>query len=67
MSHYDPGSEIEDVLVSQLVSPDVRPKIERHDISRGTIKSLVTMRVGISLILESDAGAILSGLVYRTA
>ena len=65
LSHYDPGREIEDLLVSKLVSPDDRPKIERHDISRGTVKSLVTMKVGISLVLESDAGATLSGLVYK--
>lgn len=65
LSHYDPGSEIEDLLVSKLVSPDDRPKIERHDVSRGTVKSLVTMKVGISLVLESDAGATLSGIVYR--
>ena len=65
LSHYDPGSEIEDLLVSKLVSPDDRPKIERHDISRGTVKSLVTMKVGISLVLESDVGATLSGIVYR--
>jgi DNA-binding transcriptional LysR family regulator len=65
LSHYDPGGEIEDLLVSKLVSPDDRPKIERHDISRGTVKSLVTMKVGISLVLESDAGATLPGLVYR--
>jgi DNA-binding transcriptional LysR family regulator len=65
LSHYDPGREIEDLLVSKLVSPDDRPKIERHDISRGIVKSLVTMKVGISLVLESDAGATLSGLVYR--
>lgn len=65
LSHYDPGREIEDLLISKLVSPDDRPKIERHDISRGTVKSLVTMKVGISLVLESDAGATLSGLAYR--
>jgi DNA-binding transcriptional LysR family regulator len=42
-----------------------RPNIERHDISRGVVKSLVTMKVGISLVLESDIGANFSGLVYR--
>jgi DNA-binding transcriptional LysR family regulator len=65
LSHYDPGSELEDLLVSKLVSPDDRPKIECHDISRGTVKSLVTMKAGISLVLESDAGATLSGIAYR--
>jgi DNA-binding transcriptional LysR family regulator len=65
LSQYDPGREIEDLLVSKLVSPDDRPKIERHDISRGVVKSLVTMRLGTSLVLESDVGANFSGLVYR--
>jgi DNA-binding transcriptional LysR family regulator len=65
LSEYDPGREIEDLLVSKLGSPDDRPKIERHDISRGVVKSLVTMKVGISLVLESDIGANFSGLVYR--
>jgi DNA-binding transcriptional LysR family regulator len=65
LSEYDPGREIEDLLVSKLVSPDDRPKIERHDISRGVVKSLVTMKMGISLVLESDIGANFSGLMYR--
>jgi DNA-binding transcriptional LysR family regulator len=65
LSEYDPGREIEDLLVSKLMSPDDRPRIERHDISRGVVKSLVTMKVGISLVLESDIGANFSGLVYR--
>jgi DNA-binding transcriptional LysR family regulator len=65
LSEYDPGREIENLLVSQLVLPGDRPKIERHDISRGVVESLVTMKVGISLVLESDIGANISGLVYR--
>lgn len=65
LSEYDPGREIEDLLVSKLVSPEDRPKIERHDISRGVVKSFVTMNFGISLVLESDIGANFSGLVFR--
>jgi DNA-binding transcriptional LysR family regulator len=65
LSHYDPGREFEDLLVSKLVSPEDRPKIERHDVSRGIIKSLISMRAGISLVLESDIGANFAGLVYR--
>ncbi|MCP3387753.1 LysR family transcriptional regulator [Bradyrhizobium sp. CCGB12] len=65
LSQYDPGQEIEDLLVSKLVSPSERPKIERHDVSRGALKSLVTMKAGISIVLESDIGANFSGLVYR--
>jgi DNA-binding transcriptional LysR family regulator len=65
LSQCDPGREIEDLLVSKLILPDGRPKIERHDISRGVIKSLVMMKLGVSLVLESDIGATLSGLAYR--
>lgn len=63
LSHYDPGKELEYVLVSKLVSPEARPKIER--VSRGIIKSLISMNTGISLVLESDIGANLADLVYR--
>jgi DNA-binding transcriptional LysR family regulator len=65
LSQYDPGSEIEDLLVSKLVSPAERPRIERHDVSRGAIMSLVTMDAGLSIVLESDVGVNFSGLVYR--
>jgi DNA-binding transcriptional LysR family regulator len=65
LSHYDPGREFEDLLTSKLVSPGERPKIEHHDVSRGIIKSLVSAGFGISLVTESDIGAIFSGLIYR--
>lgn len=65
LSHCDPGKEVEDLLVSKLVSAEARPKIERHDVSRGIIKSLISMNTGISLVLESDIGAHLADLVYR--
>lgn len=64
LSRYDPGREIEDLLRSQLVSAADRPKIENHDISRGAIKALVSMRMGISLVLESDLGANLASPLY---
>ncbi|MDH2347705.1 LysR family transcriptional regulator [Bradyrhizobium sp. SSUT77] len=65
LSHYDPGKELEDLLISKLLSPEDRPKIERHDVSRSIIKSLISMSTGISLVLESDMGANFAGLVYR--
>lgn len=65
LSQHDPGRELEDLLISKLVSPADRPKIERHDVSRSIIKSLISMKLGISLVLESDVGASLVGLVYR--
>ncbi|KJC45757.1 LysR family transcriptional regulator [Bradyrhizobium sp. LTSP857] len=65
LSQYDPGRELEDVLISKLPLPEDRPQIERHDVSRGIIKSLISMRLGISLVMESDIGASFAGLVYR--
>ncbi len=65
LSQYDPGRELEDLLMSKLASPENRPKIERHDVSRAIIKSLVSVGFGISLVTESDIGASFSGLIYR--
>lgn len=65
LSHYDPGREFEDLLGSKLVLPEDRPNIERHDVSCGIIKSLISMKRGISLVLESDMEANFAGLVYR--
>ncbi|SDO66572.1 LysR family transcriptional regulator [Afipia sp. GAS231] len=65
LSQHDPGRELEDLLISKLVSPEDRPRIARHDVSRGIIKSLVSMKLGISLVLESDVGASFAGLAYR--
>lgn len=65
LSHYDPGRELEDLLNGKLISRGSRPRIERHDVSRGVIKSLISMGLGISLVLEFDIGANFSGLAYR--
>ncbi|MBW5440496.1 LysR family transcriptional regulator [Bradyrhizobium canariense] len=65
LSEYDPGREFEDLLISKLVIPDERPTVERHDVSRGIIKSLTSMGMGLSLVMESDIGASFAGLVYR--
>jgi DNA-binding transcriptional LysR family regulator len=61
----DPGRELEDLLMAKLVSPSARPKIDRQDVSRGIIKSLVSAGFGISLVTESDVGVNFSGLTYR--
>ncbi|MEY9176420.1 DNA-binding transcriptional LysR family regulator [Bradyrhizobium elkanii] len=42
LSEYDPGRELEDLLISKLVRPDDRPKVERHDVSRGIIRMVVS-------------------------
>jgi DNA-binding transcriptional LysR family regulator len=65
LSQYDPGRELEDLLMSKLASPEDRPKLSRHDVSCGIIKSLITAGFGVSLVTESNIGMNLSGLAYR--
>ena len=65
LSQYDPGRELEDFLIAKLGSPADRPTLERHDVSRGIIKSLVSVGFGVGLVTESDTGASFSGLIYR--
>jgi DNA-binding transcriptional LysR family regulator len=65
VSRYDPGPEIEDLIKAKFVSSVDRPKIERHDVGRGTLKALVSMGFGIGLVLESDLGATLPSPLYR--
>ena len=65
LTHCDPGRELEDLLVAKLVSPSARPKINRQDVSRGIIKSLIGAGFGVSLVTESDVGVSFAGLTYR--
>lgn len=65
LSQYDPGRELEELLNTKLTHPADRPRLQRHDVSRGVIKSLITMGLGISLVLESDIGANFADLTYR--
>jgi DNA-binding transcriptional LysR family regulator len=43
LSQHDPGRELEDLLISKFVSSADRPKIDRHNVSRGIIKSLISL------------------------
>ena len=65
LSQYDPGTELEALLNTKSNASRDRPRIERHDVSRGAIKSLISMGIGVSLVLESDTGANVSGIIYR--
>lgn len=67
LGQRDPGSEIQDLLTARLVSPADRPKVERHDISRESIKSLIGAGFGIGLTLEASLGAVFSGVIHREA
>jgi DNA-binding transcriptional LysR family regulator len=65
ISQYDPYWEFEELIVSKLVSRDDRPRIERHDVSRTILKSLVGMKLGLGLMLESDSGVAAPSIVFK--
>jgi DNA-binding transcriptional LysR family regulator len=64
-SRHDPGTDIQELLLTKLSSPGDRPKAVCHNASWGNIKSLVGAGFGVSLVTESDVGANLPGLTYR--
>ena len=65
MSKFDPYWEFEDLITSKLGSPDDRPNLERHDVSRSILKSLISMKFGIALVLESDVGVRVPSVVFK--
>lgn len=65
LSKHDPGRELAELLIHKFLSIEERPRIERHDVSRGIAKSLVSMGLGVSLVLESDIGTTFAGLSFR--
>jgi len=65
MSQYDPYWEFEDLITSKLLSLDDRPKLERHDVSRSILKSLISMKLGLGLMLESDVGVRVPSIGFK--
>jgi hypothetical protein len=63
MSQYDPYWEFEDLITSKL-SPDDRSGLEHHDVSR-ILKSLISMKLGIGLVLESDVGVRVPSIIFK--
>src|SRR5947199_216480 len=51
--------------IDVVIATADRPKIERHDVSRGIIKTLISIGFGVSLVAESDIGVTFAGLTYR--
>jgi DNA-binding transcriptional LysR family regulator len=65
MSQYDPYWEFEDLVTSKLLSPHDRPKLEHHDVSRSILKSLISMKLGLGLMLESDVGVRVPSILFK--
>ena len=65
MSRYDPCWELEHLVTSKLIAIEDPPSIEHHDVSRSALKSLVSMKFGLGLMLEFDIGVGVPSVVYR--
>jgi DNA-binding transcriptional LysR family regulator len=65
LSQRETSQEFQDLLIAKFASLEDRPNIVRHNVSRESIKSLVSADFGIGLSLEASTSAIFSGLVYR--
>ncbi|WP_158815394.1 LysR family transcriptional regulator [Methylocapsa sp. S129] len=65
LNQDDPGEEFQDLLVTKLASSEDRPRVLRHDVSRGSLKNLVGAGFGVSLVTEAGIGLTFPGLIYR--
>lgn len=67
LSQHQAAVEVQDILISKLASPDDRPYVVQHDVSRGDIHGLVASGFGVSLMVEAAVGLRCAGVVYREA
>ena len=65
MSRQDPYWEFEHLAAAKLAQHKLRPSIEYHEVSRSMLKSLISMKLGVGLMLESDIGIAIPSMAYR--
>jgi len=65
LSCRDPGPEIHDLLMVKLAAPGERLLVDRHDVSRENILSMISVGHMVSLVYETSTGASYAGVVYR--
>lgn len=59
----EPVSSLEALLGSELAAHHISSRIQRHDACQSLIYSLVAMGLGVSLVPESDVGAVRDDIV----
>jgi DNA-binding transcriptional LysR family regulator len=65
LSRQDPGPELKELILAKLVSPEDRPIIQLHDVSRGSLWNLVSAGFGITLLTEATMSINFVGVVYK--
>ncbi|OJT99928.1 MAG: LysR family transcriptional regulator [Rhizobium sp. 63-7] len=64
ITESDPGPEIYDYIVKHLADLGRHPTIERHNVGRDNLMSLVAIGQGLTLVSEAAKGARFRGVVY---
>lgn len=65
LSRQDLGPDLQHLLLANFPAHAPRPRILLQDVSRGSIKNLVSTGGGISLMTEASIGTSIAGLIYR--
>lgn len=65
LGEHDPGPDVHDLLIANLAAPGDRPKVVKHNVSQSSIKALVGLGFGVTLVCDSCLGAHHTGVVYR--
>lgn len=65
LSSRDPGPEIEAILIAKLVTPGESLDIDHQDVNAESLKSLVSVGRGITVVCESCMGSAPPGIVFR--
>ena len=63
LSRRDPGPELQDLIVAKLASPRDRPRILFHDVSRGSLWTLIGAGFGVSLLTEASVASSFAGVI----
>lgn len=67
IGEHDPGSDVHDLLIANLTTPGDRPRVVKHNVSQASIKALVGLGYGVTLVSDACLGAHYAGVVYREA
>jgi len=65
VSEADSGPEIYDYIVKHLADLGRHSYVERHNVGRDNLMSLVAVGQGVTLVSEAVKGARFHGVVYR--
>lgn len=63
LSRRDPGPELQDLIVAKLASPGDRPRILFHDVSRGSLWTLIGAGFEVSLLTEASVASSFAGVI----